>query len=142
MPHTTSKNFEEFSKRTMELLSSRYGDFVAHVIEFATTDSAIGFLRSLSFVSGAEFRTPDHIQAAVSTNQEGKDAVVVLGGQFTPAENEEIRRGADASQVKCQSMCVASDGSKVQRDFMVAAARLKEDAKFPEPEKKWWHFWK
>lgn len=142
MPHTISKNFEEFSKRTMELLSSRYGDFVAHLIQFATTDSAVGFLKGLSFVSGAELRTSDHIQAAVSANQQGKDAFVVLGGQFTPAENEEIRRKADASRVKCQSMCIAGDGSKVQRDFMGALARLKADAKSSESDKRWWQFWK
>lgn len=142
MPHTTSRNFEEFSKRTMNLLSSRYGDFVAHLVEFPTTDSAVGFLRGLSFVSGNELRTPDHIQAAVSANQQGKDAFVVLGGQFTPDENEEIRRKADASRVECQSVCVANDGSKVQRDFMAAAAQLKPDTKSREPEKKWWHFWK
>jgi len=134
MPHTISKNFDEFSQRMAEHLSSRYGDFVAHLLEFATTDAAVGFLRSLSFVSGAELRTPDHIQAAVSANQEGKDAVVVIGGQFTIDENEEIRRRADASQVKCENICVASHGSNVQRDFFAAAARLQGTANSREPE--------
>ncbi len=142
MPHTTSRNFEEFSKRTMNLLASRYGDFVAHLLQFSTTNTALQFLKGLSFVSGTELRTPDHIQAAVSTDQEGRDAFVVLGGQFTPDENEEVRRKADASRVECRSVCVAGDGSNVQRDFMTAAARLKSHAKSNEPEKKWWHFWK
>lgn len=141
MQHTTSQNFEEFSNRTMNLLSTRYGDFVAHMLEFATTDTAVKFLRQLSFVSGAELRTPDHIQAAVSANQEGRDAFVVLGGQFSPAEHEEVRRKADASRVECRSVCVAGEGSKVQRDYLSAAARLKQ-ANAKEPEKKWWNFWK
>ncbi len=142
MPHTTSSNIEEFSKRTIDLLFSRFGEFVAYTVELPTTDSAVRFLRGFSFVSGAELRTPDHIQAAISANQQGKDAFVILGGQFTPDENEEILRKADAARVQCRSVCIAGEGSKVQRDFMAAYARLKPHTHSREAGKKWWRFWK
>ena len=122
--HTTSDSFEEFSKRTIDNLASRYGEYVHYLIKFARLESAIAFLGDLSF-SDSNFITPDHIQAAVSANREGGYAFLVLGGQLTADENEEIRSKAFALGVTCTGGCVAANKSKVLQEFMVADARLK-----------------
>lgn len=141
-----SKNFNEWVGKIHDILYNRYDDFAEHDFEFPTYDAAANFLQNLSFVSGTEDEpiTPDHIQIAISTNNNNQDAFVIIGGQFTTEENTEIRRMADVFNVKCQSLCTADPGTKVHRDFLMFISKSKDEEKINnnDNQKKWWQFWK
>ena len=154
MVNTTSKNFEEFSKRTFGHLSSRYSDFVAHTIQLRTMTSAVSFLRNLSFASedGSEIRTPDHIQAAIHTNQRGEEAFLVIGGQLSIEENYELLEKCTKQRLYRRSVAVGNQSDRSFRDFASAMKKAMESGLTMEMErtfgaessnkKKWWQFWK
>lgn len=133
--------FGQVMEQVHEHLAKSYGDYVAHAFDFKAQLKAEQYLASLSFTTGLILRDlncPDRMKISAIPLPNG--VFVVLGGRFTPAEHEEIRRQADKYGVECNSMCIADHGSRVQRNFMAAAGRLQGAKK--SHVKKWWQIWK
>src|SRR5437867_7670821 len=130
-------------KQVHEMLAASYGDYVAHALDFKVQQRAERYLASFSFTSGRtleDFSYPDRMKLAPVLLPIG--VFVILGGRFSRAEHEEIRRRADEYGVECKSPCIADDDTQVKRDFMVAAARLRRTQTTNPVDKKWWQIWK
>jgi hypothetical protein len=78
--------------------------------------------------------TPKHIYVSAFTEHSGR-CYLLIGGQLTKEENQEIRSNAKASQVTCESICAATEGSKVQKDFFLSAQNSSNDCVSTNPSK-------
>lgn len=131
-----TEGFGQVMRQIHEMLATSYGDYVAHALDFKATPQAEEYLAAVSFTDGRtlqDLTCLDRMKIAPVLLPNG--VFVVLGGQFTSVEHEEIRRKADEHGVPCKSVCIADDGSQVQREFMTAASRLQE-AQPTEPEQR------
>lgn len=121
-----SNQYKKILQQINQMLSRQFGEqnYVMHMIEFNSQEVAEQYLIGLSFSIGQSLNTfdfPDNMLVCPILLDDG--LTVILGGQFTQSEHNEIRNRGHEYGTNCEALCLAKDGSKVQQEFFNAFSK-------------------